>query len=73
MPDWSPVRAYGGYAGWGAAQGAPLQRSQNALACGCASACGVHGHAHARAWAKSVPASDLKSFWGALGCSCWAV
>ncbi|MFP3646035.1 amidohydrolase [Paraburkholderia sp. SIMBA_054] len=73
MPDWSPVRAYGGYAGWGAAQGGPLQRSQNALACGCASACGVHGHAHARAWSKSVPASDLKSFWGALGCSCWAV
>jgi predicted amidohydrolase YtcJ len=73
MPDWSPVRAYGGYAGWGAAQGTPLQRSRNALACGCASACGVHGHAHARAWSKSVPASDLKSFWGALGCSCWAV
>jgi predicted amidohydrolase YtcJ len=73
MPDWSPVRAYGGYAGWGAAQGGPLQRSQNALACGCASACGVHGHAHARAWSKSVPTSDLKSFWGALGCSCWAV
>lgn len=73
MPDWSPVRAYGGYAGWGAAQGTSLQRSQNVQSCGCATACGVHGHAHARAWSKSVPASDLQSFWGALGCSCWAV
>ncbi|CAB3794487.1 amidohydrolase [Pararobbsia alpina] len=73
MPDWSPVRAYGGYAGWGAAQGAPLQRAQAAQSCGCANACGVHAHAHARAWSKSVPTSDLKGFWGALGCSCWAV
>ncbi|TDV04941.1 amidohydrolase [Paraburkholderia caballeronis] len=75
MPDWSPVRAYGGYAGWGAAQrerGAPLQRAA-AASCGCANACGVHGHAHARAWSRDVPASDLKSFWGALGCACWAV
>lgn len=73
MPDWSPVRAWGGYAGWGATQrteNAPLQRA-SAAACGCASACGVHGHAHA--WARSVPTSDFKGFWGALGCSCWAV
>ena len=74
MPDWSPVRAFGGYAGWGAAggDGQPLHRAA-AQMCGCASACGVHGHAHARAWSSEVPASDLKSFWGALGCACWAV
>ncbi len=75
MPDWSPVRAYGGYAGWGAqGQGAnaPLARAA-AQACGCASSCGVHGHAHATAWGSSVPVADLKSFWGALGCACWAV
>ncbi|KWC23491.1 amidohydrolase [Burkholderia ubonensis] len=74
MPDWSPVRAFGGYAGWGAAgaEGRPLQQAAAQL-CGCASACGVHGHAHARAWSSDVPASDLKSFWGALGCACWAV
>ncbi|KWE46889.1 amidohydrolase [Burkholderia ubonensis] len=71
MPDWSPVRAFGGYAGWGA-EGRPLQQAAAQL-CGCASACGVHGHAHARAWSSEVPASDLKSFWGALGCACWAV
>jgi predicted amidohydrolase YtcJ len=39
--------------------------------CGCANSCSVHGHDHARAWSGRIPASDLKSFWGALGC--WAV
>jgi hypothetical protein len=33
----------------------------------------VHGHAHARAWTANAPTSDLHGFWGALGCSCWAV
>ena len=75
MPDWSPVRQYGGYAGWGVqrSEGAPLQRASAAAACGCASACGLHGHGHAQAWGSAVPASDPKSFWGAFGCSCWAV
>lgn len=78
MPDWSPVRAWGGYAGWGATQrsgsDAPLQRAAAAAAaCACANACGVHGHAHARAWSGNAPTSDLKGFWGALGCACWAV
>jgi hypothetical protein len=76
MPDWSPVRQYGGYAGWGAksGEGAPLQRAAAAAAsCGCASACGLHGHAHAHAWASALPTSDAKGFWGAFGCSCWAV
>jgi hypothetical protein len=41
--------------------------------CGCANTCGVHGHDHASAWAGGLPVSDLKSFWGALGCACWAV
>jgi hypothetical protein len=76
MPDWSPVRAYGGYAAWGdARQGhahhAAAERAAASL-CGCDHACGVHGHDHAHAWAGSVPVADLKSFWGALGCSCWA-
>ena len=42
-------------------------------ACGCAQACGVHGHEHATAWSARLPIADLKSFWGALGCACWAV
>ena len=74
MPDWSPVRSFGGYGAWGE-EGAPLQKTlrQAAAACGCASGCGIHGHSHASAWASKVPVSDLKSFWGALGCACWAV
>jgi predicted amidohydrolase YtcJ len=74
MPDWSPVRRFGGYAGWGE-QGAPLQAvmKQAAAACACANDCNVHGHQHATAWSSKLPIADLKSFWGALGCACWAV
>ena len=79
MPDWSPVRKYGGFGAWGATQrtadadasGKPLQ--QAASLCGCGTLCNIHGHAHARAWGSNVPVSDEKSFWGALGCACWAV
>lgn len=71
MPDWSPVRRFGGYAAWGA--GEPAVAKTAAVRCGCASACGVHGHDHAGAWGASLPVSDLKGFWGALGCACWAV
>ncbi|SOE87423.1 Predicted amidohydrolase YtcJ [Burkholderia sp. YR290] len=75
MPDWSPVRRFGGFAAWKNASGdgeAALQQVA-AASCGCAAACGVHGHAHARAWTANAPTSDLHGFWGALGCSCWAV
>ncbi|WP_075222680.1 amidohydrolase family protein [Acuticoccus yangtzensis] len=70
MPDWSPVKTFGGYHQRAAA--ATLPATVAATACGCASACGVHGHAHAEAWGAPVPAGDRGSFWGALGCSCWA-
>jgi len=73
MPDWSPVRVFGGYAAWAEPETDKTLRRQAAAACGCASNCGVHGHDHATAWTKSLPIADLKSFWGALGCACWAV
>ena len=75
MPDWSPVRSFGGYAAWGdpASAGKPALHRRLANACGCASACSIHRHDHARAWSSKIPAADLKSFWGALGCACWAV
>jgi predicted amidohydrolase YtcJ len=74
MPDWSPVRTYGGYAAWRAQEGAPLQRAaEQARACACAKACGVHGHRHADTATRRMPVSDLKAFWGALGCACWAI
>ena len=77
MPDWSPVRRYGGFAAWGDPEGAgknslnPARYRQMAAACGCGISCGMHGHQHASAWASSVPTSDPKGFFGALGCSCW--
>ena len=88
MPDWSPVRRFGGYAGWGEKQGTSRaalkelekrqlqqkrEREKQAAACGCANNCNVHGHQHANSWGSKAPVSDLKSFWGALGCACWAV
>ena len=73
MPDWSPVRTFGGYGAWGERQQGDTLQMKAAQMCGCASACNVHGHAHATAWSSKLPVSDLRSFWGALGCACWAV
>jgi len=72
MPEWSPVRSFKGYGAWGE-KGQRAVARVAANACACASACTLHGHDHASAWSSGVPASDLKSFWGALGCACWAV
>ena len=69
MPDWSPVRHYGGYQQQAASRG---RRNHAFMACGCSSACGVHGHSHAKSWMTNIPVLDAKAFWGALGCSCWA-
>jgi predicted amidohydrolase YtcJ len=75
MPDWSPVRAFGGFAAWGEPQraGKNSLRIKASSMCGCANDCNVHGHDHATAWSAKLPISDLKGFWGALGCACWAV
>jgi len=79
MPDWSPARTFGGYAGWAdkeaPANGTPMQKALHnaAAACACANNCNVHAHQHATAWSSKLPVSDLKGFWGALGCACWAV
>ena len=67
MPDWSPVATFGGY------HKTPEARAKLAAACACHSACTVHGHDHATALGAQVPARDVQSFWGALGCGCWAV
>ncbi|MFC5422853.1 amidohydrolase [Bosea eneae] len=75
MPEWSPVRAFGGYQKQVRSGGAEAQAAERvaASACGCGTECAVHGHAHARAWNANLPTSDARSFWGALGCMCWAV
>jgi hypothetical protein len=69
-PSWSPVAAFGGYQHAGAA---PAQAAQRRIAagCGCSTGCAVHGHAHGAAYASAAPVSDLRSFWGSLGCACF--
>jgi predicted amidohydrolase YtcJ len=69
-PDWSPVGHYGGYQHSAAA---PVTPHAMAAACGCGHACAVHGHAHGQTAAAPVREAELAGFWGALGCSCWAV
>ncbi|WP_423454439.1 amidohydrolase [Ottowia sp. VDI28] len=77
MPDWSPARSFKGYGAWGEPEGAgrnslnPARYRHMTAGCGCGTNCGLHGHNHANAWASGVPSSDPKSFFGALGCSCW--
>jgi predicted amidohydrolase YtcJ len=79
MPDWSPVRSFGGYGAWGDAKNTGKNADKSvlsqrlAMSCGCANACNVHGHDHAAAWSSRLPIANLKSFWGVLGCACWAV
>ncbi len=72
MPDWSPVKIFGGYAAWGTQRPA-VKNSLSQLQPCSSHQCGVHAHHHATAWSKALPITDLRSFWGALGCSCWAV
>jgi hypothetical protein len=66
MPDWSPVRRFGGYAAWGDCEiGKPLAQT--------AHRCSLHSHDHGAASTLRLSAAgDLKDFWGAPGCSCWA-
>ncbi|HWX66588.1 MAG TPA: amidohydrolase [Rhodanobacter sp.] len=74
MPDWSPARRFGGYAAWGENKAGVVAVRQMAMqSCGCAHSCSIHGHDHATAWSSKLPIADLKSFWGALGCACWAI
>jgi predicted amidohydrolase YtcJ len=74
VPDWSPVRSFGRYGNWVGSDGKAQAVRANAMQmCACANTCGVHGHDHARAWSGRLPVSDLRTFWGALGCACWAV
>jgi predicted amidohydrolase YtcJ len=73
LPDWSPVRTYGGYQTRKLAQGQQAADAHlaYAAACGCHRTCALHGHDHAAALSAAVPVRDGAAFWGALGCSCY--
>jgi predicted amidohydrolase YtcJ len=62
-PDWSPVRAYGGY----------HQAAAPAGGLRSAHACAVHGHGFAHAFRVPVAERHAGRFWGAVGCSCFAI
>ncbi|AHB47366.1 amidohydrolase [Hyphomicrobium nitrativorans NL23] len=70
-PSWSPVNTVPSPAQRAGAE----KETRHARACadGCQSHCGVHGHDHLIAWNNPIPVSDKNAFWGALGCSCFAV
>lgn len=70
MPDWSPVRHFGGYQGATLAQASATFAAAHARAHPHGSGCNVHGHGHAAQ--RAAPTSDYQGFWGALGCSCFA-
>src|SRR3546814_19673166 len=65
MPEWSPIRQFGGYQG-----GAHAAAALAALHDHHGSGCRIHGRGHAAH--HPVPARDETGFWGALGCSCFA-
>jgi len=72
-PSWSPVNHYGGYQSRrrpGTASDSGDPRYHYAAMCGCRMSCLLHGHDHV-ATAASVPSSDPRSFWGAVGCNCF--
>ena len=69
MPDWSPVRRFGGYGAWGESSSAETDRARvlhRSMDCGhldhgLVGANGTSGHARLD-----------ETFWGTLGCACWA-
>ncbi|KFA19024.1 hypothetical protein KWU_0118085 [Xanthomonas vasicola pv. musacearum NCPPB 4394] len=67
MPDWSPVNRFGGYHVGGLGSGLSAATHVHGHGHGC-SAHGAHGHAAQHA----APTDDLRGFWGALGCACFA-
>lgn len=69
-PSWSPVNFEASPA---MRQNAPIQSHERACHDACGNHCGMHGHDHQIAWSRPIPAADKKAFWGALGCSCFAV
>ncbi len=66
MPDWSPVNKFGGYHVGGTATGLAMAHHHHHGA-----PCGAHG-AHSHAALHAAPTNELTSFWGAMGCSCFA-
>jgi predicted amidohydrolase YtcJ len=75
-PAWSPVEIYGGACNPhspNTQRGGARRMHASACADGCGQACTLHGHQHQIAWNNPLPVADSGHFWGALGCSCFAI
>lgn len=71
-PDWSPVNLGASPAQRGDEVNQTVAATKDCHD-GCANQCGLHGHEHGIAWRNPIPVKDVRSFWGALGCSCFAI
>ncbi|MEI3790750.1 MULTISPECIES: amidohydrolase [unclassified Chryseobacterium] len=80
LPDWSPVNLYNGYYPVGGHVQKDIEKNAKAdlkapltsQVHSCAGSCDIHHHSHDAARMSSVPVNNYHSFWGALGCSCFA-
>jgi hypothetical protein len=80
LPDWSPTNKYNGYY-----SSSRIQMDQSGNVCGtdgkdavlatvhsCKGSCNVHAHNHDVVRSSNLPINNYTTFWGALGCSCFA-
>ena len=71
-PDWAANALFASPAERQASL-APASMDMRACHDGCTNGCGLHGHSHGIAWTNPIPVRDASAFWGALGCTCFAV
>ncbi|WP_415327837.1 amidohydrolase [Chryseobacterium sp. MMS23-Vi53] len=80
LPDWSPTNLYNGYYPIGGHVQMKIEKNSKSQLKSpltsqihsCVGSCDVHNHNHDAARLSSVPVNNYHSFWGALGCSCFA-
>ncbi|MCT2409316.1 amidohydrolase [Chryseobacterium antibioticum] len=76
LPDWSPTNLYNGYYPAGGHLQKEIEKNVKvpltSQVHSCAGSCDIHHHSHDAARMSSVPVNNYHSFWGALGCSCFA-
>lgn len=80
LPDWSPTNLYNGYYPAGGHFQKEIEKNAKqdlkapliSQIHSCAGSCDIHHHNHNQARMSNVPVNNYHTFWGALGCSCFA-
>ena len=72
LPDWSPTNSYNGYYSEGSHGHTHLATTGGNAVHSCTGSCDVHAHNHDAVRRSNVPVNNYTTFWGALGCSCFA-